>query len=167
MIVWLHETWLFAIKTFDFPVFDESVTNRRTDGPTDGPTDGRTDRPNYRDARTHLRMNSQFFTSFFGRGALRQIFFFSLNSILASPLIDIDQTLSKKRHNFNFFDTQLTDRISMFQKKFRFWSNLLKFNFVFDRFLLFTFLIENRCWSNFEQYIFNIKSLLIEKTTSN
>ena len=55
-----------------------------------------------------------------GSGCVTSNFFFSLNSILASPLIDIDQTLSKKRHNFNFFDTQLTDRISMFQKKFRF-----------------------------------------------
>ena len=38
-----------------------------------------------------------------GRGALGRIFFLSLIPNLASPLIDIDQTLSKKRHNFNFF----------------------------------------------------------------
>ena len=49
-----------------------------------------------------------------------EFFFFSLNSILASPLIDIDQTLSKKGHNFNFFDTQLTDKIAKFQKELRF-----------------------------------------------
>ena len=36
-------------------VFDESVTNRRTDRPTDRPTDRRMDRPSYRDARTHLK----------------------------------------------------------------------------------------------------------------
>ena len=38
-------------------VFDESVTNRRTDRPTDG----RTDRPGYRDARTHLKRYRLFF----------------------------------------------------------------------------------------------------------
>jgi len=51
MMMWLHETSLIAIKIIDFPVFDESVTNGRTDRPTDG----RTDRPSYRDARTHLK----------------------------------------------------------------------------------------------------------------
>ena len=35
-----------------FSYFDESVTDRQTDGPTDR----RTDRPSYRDARTHLKM---------------------------------------------------------------------------------------------------------------
>ena len=38
-----------------FLVFNESVTDRWTDGPTDRPTDGRTDMPGYRDARTHLK----------------------------------------------------------------------------------------------------------------
>ena len=59
----LIETSLFAIKIIDFPVFDESVTNGRTDGPTDGPTDrptdGRTDTPSYRDARTHLKTDKK------------------------------------------------------------------------------------------------------------
>ncbi len=43
------------------PVFidlDESVT----DGPTDRPTNGRTDKASYRDARTHLKMDTPFLT---------------------------------------------------------------------------------------------------------
>ena len=73
---WLYDdviTWdsssippatIICSKMMIFLIFYKSVTNQPTDGRTDqrtdGPTDGRADRPSYRDARTHLKRQSDF-----------------------------------------------------------------------------------------------------------
>ena len=51
--------FIFCLKTSIFLNFNSCVTDGRTDRPTDRPTDGRTDTPSYRDARTHLKRQTE------------------------------------------------------------------------------------------------------------